>query len=136
MSIEERLRAVALALPGVDERETWGKPTFRVADRLFLTLGSDGSSATMKATPDDQAALIFAEPAVFSVAAYLGRHGWITVRLDRCDPDEVVDMVVDAWHQRAPRRLTGNDVRKSGQHRRAETARRSKRPGADSAASQ
>ncbi|MHB8294326.1 MAG: MmcQ/YjbR family DNA-binding protein [Acidimicrobiales bacterium] len=105
MKAEDQLRAIALALPGVEERETWGKATFRVAGRLFLTLGPDGSTATMKATLDDQAAMVATEPTVFSVAAYLGRHGWVTVALDRCDPDEVADLVVDAWRQRAPRRV-------------------------------
>ena len=105
MSAEDRLRAVALALPGVEERETWGKPTFRVAGRLFLTLASDGSSATMKASLDDQVALVAEDPAVFSVAAYLGRYGWVTVRIDRCDPDEAAELVLEAWRQRAPRRL-------------------------------
>ena len=105
MSPEDRLRAVALALPGVEERETWGKPTFAVAGRLFLTLASDGSSATMKASLDDQAALVAEDPAVFSVAAYLGRYGWVTVSLDRCDPGEATELVLEAWRQRAPRRL-------------------------------
>ncbi|MHB8497834.1 MAG: MmcQ/YjbR family DNA-binding protein [Acidimicrobiales bacterium] len=105
MRVEDRLRAVALALPGVEERETWGKATFRVAGRLFLTLASDGSSATMKATLEDQAALVAAEPTAFSVAPYVGRYGWITVALDRCDPDELAELVVDAWAQRAPRRV-------------------------------
>ena len=102
MDAGEQARAVALALPGVEERQTWGKATFRVAGRLFLTLAPDGTSATMKASLDAQAALIAEDPTVFSVAAYLGRHGWITVALDRCDPDEAAELVVDAWRQRAP----------------------------------
>jgi hypothetical protein len=99
----DRLRAVALGLTGVEERETWHKPTFRVGGKLFLTLGPDGSTATMKATLDDQVALLASDPAVFSAAAYLGRYGWITVSLDRCDLDEVAALVVDAWRQTAPR---------------------------------
>ncbi|HLI44510.1 MAG TPA: MmcQ/YjbR family DNA-binding protein [Acidimicrobiales bacterium] len=117
LDVAERLRAAALALPGVDERETWGRPTFRVCDRLFLTLAPDGSTATMKTSPADQAALIAAEPDVFSFAAYLGRHGWVSVSLDRCDPDEVEQMVVDSWRRRAPRRLSAREVdeRNTGQ---------------------
>ncbi|MHB1534326.1 MAG: MmcQ/YjbR family DNA-binding protein [Acidimicrobiales bacterium] len=123
MSAEDRLRAAALALPGAEERATWGKPTFRVAGRLFLTLTSDGSSATMKASLDDQAALLATDPAVFSIAAYLGRYGWVTVSIDRCDPDELAELVVEAWRQRAPRRL---DERQQSQphsgHRRGSPA--------------
>jgi len=101
--IGDRLRAVALGLAGVEERETWGKATFRVGGKLFMTLGPDGSTATMKAILDDQVALVASDPAVFSVDAYLGRYGWITVSLDRCDADEVEALVVDAWRQTAPR---------------------------------
>ena len=110
VSVADRLRAAALALPGVDERETWGKPTFRVADRLFLTLGTDGSTATMKTSLAEQALLVAGEPAVFSPAAYLGRHGWVTVALGRCDPDEVEAMVVDSWRRRAPRHLAAQQA--------------------------
>ncbi|MHB1510540.1 MAG: MmcQ/YjbR family DNA-binding protein [Acidimicrobiales bacterium] len=105
MSAEDRLRAVALALPGVEERETWGKPTFWVAGRLFLTLAPDGSSATMKASLDDLAALVATDPGTFTAAAYLGRYGWVTVRLDRGGPDELEHLAVDAWRRRAPQRL-------------------------------
>ncbi|MDA8060966.1 MAG: MmcQ/YjbR family DNA-binding protein [Actinomycetota bacterium] len=110
MSVADRLRAVVLALPGVDERETWGKPTFRVTGRLFLTLGADDSTATMKAAIGDQVALIAAEPAVFSPAAYLGRHGWVTVALERCDPDEIEAMVLDSYRRRAPRQLAARSA--------------------------
>jgi hypothetical protein len=116
-SIGDRLRAVALGLAGVEERETWSKPTFRVAGRLFLTLGPDGSTATMKATVGDQVALVAADPAVFSVAAYLGRYGWITVSLDRCDPDEVEALVVDAWRQTAQRPAGDRRARSGGRKR-------------------
>lgn len=96
MSAEDRLRAVALALPGVEERETWGKPTFWVAGRLILTLAPDGSSATIKASLDDQAALVATDPRTFTAAAYLGRYGWVTVRLDRGSPNELEHLAVDA----------------------------------------
>jgi len=116
-SVGNRLRAVALGLTGVEERETWHKPTFRVGGTLFMTLDPDGSTATMKATVDDQAELIAADPAVFSTAAYLGRYGWIIVSLDRCDPDEVAALVVDAWRQTAPRPAGDRRARSSDRKR-------------------
>ena len=48
------LRSFALSLPAVEERETWDHPTFRVRNKMFLTLAGDGSTATLKATPADQ----------------------------------------------------------------------------------
>jgi predicted DNA-binding protein (MmcQ/YjbR family) len=43
-------RAIALALPEAEERETWGHPTFRVRDKMFAAMATDGRSASIKAT--------------------------------------------------------------------------------------
>ncbi|MHB1595496.1 MAG: MmcQ/YjbR family DNA-binding protein [Streptosporangiaceae bacterium] len=111
MMTSDEVREIASGLAGVEERETWGKPTFRVAGKMFLTLASDGSQATLKASHDDQAALIAAEPTVFFPAAYVGRHGWVTVSLERADRDEVAALVVEAWRARAPRHLSEGQER-------------------------
>lgn len=52
------LAPFALSLPAVEERETWDHPRLRVRNKMFLTLAGDGSTATLKATPADQPALI------------------------------------------------------------------------------
>jgi hypothetical protein len=102
--LDRAAKGLASALPGVKEREAWSKTTFRVAGRLVLTLAPDGISATMKASLDDQAALV-ATVGTFAATAHLGRYGWVTVRVDRGGPDELEYLVVDAWRQCAPQRL-------------------------------
>lgn len=99
------LRAWLLALPGVAEQETWGHPTFRVRDKMFATMSGDGRTATLKASPEVQTELVAAEPAVYSVAAYVGRYGWVSIVLDGADPAELRDLAVDAWRRTAPKRL-------------------------------
>jgi hypothetical protein len=99
------MRAMAKALPDVIERDTWGKPTFRVRDKLFATLAPDGSSATLKSSPEEQQALVAADAATFTIAAYMGRHGWVTARLDRVDKTQMEELVLDAWHRAVPRQL-------------------------------
>jgi hypothetical protein len=96
---------MAMSLPDVIERQTWGKPTFRVQNKLFVTLAPDGSSATLKSSPEEQQALIAADPDTFTTAAYLGRHGWITVLLKPADKGDVEELVTDAWRRAAPRGL-------------------------------
>jgi len=98
-----QLRELALGLPGAEERETWGHPTFRVRDKIFASMGDDGV-ATVKASPEDQAELVAADPATFGVASHVGRFGWVTVRLERVDPDEMRELVVEAWRRTAPAR--------------------------------
>jgi hypothetical protein len=103
--IPGQLRAMVMSLPEVIERQTWGKATFRVQNKLFVTLALDGSSATLKSSPEEQQALIAADPDTFTTAAHLGRHGWITVLLDRVDKSDMEELVTDAWRRAAPKGL-------------------------------
>jgi hypothetical protein len=105
MITPDELRRVVLGLPETEERETWGHPTFRVRDKMFATLSDDGRVATVKATRQEQAALLAADPATFGVPAYVGRHGWVSVQLATVDPTELSELLVEAWRQTAPKRL-------------------------------
>jgi hypothetical protein len=99
------LRRLALSLPEVEERETWGESTFRVRDRIFVMLAPAAGVASVKATQSDQAALIEADPQTFAISPYTGRFGWVTVRLEAVGPDLLRKLVVGAWRRTAPRRL-------------------------------
>jgi hypothetical protein len=105
MITADELRQAALSLPEAEERETWGHPTFRVRDKMFAALADDGSQASVKATRQEQEALVAADPETFGVPSYVGRHGWVSIRLATADPAEVRELVEEAWRQTAPRRL-------------------------------
>ena len=72
---------------------------------MFATLSDDGHSATVKATREEQAALVAAAPDTFDVPAYVGRHGWVGIRLATVDPAELRELLVEAWRLTAPKRL-------------------------------
>jgi len=98
------LRKIALSLPSAEERETWGHATFRVRDKIFVTMSDDGAGASVKATMDEQAALIAEDPETFSVPAYVGRHGWVGVDVGRIGLDQLRELVTEAWRMTAPKR--------------------------------
>jgi len=98
-------RELALSLPEATEKEAWGHPTFRVRNKMFASAASDGSTATVKSTLDEQRALTQMDPETFKVPAYVGKHGWIGIALDRVDPDELRELTVEAWRMTAPKRL-------------------------------
>jgi hypothetical protein len=100
-----QVRDLALGLPGVQERETWGHPTFRVRDRIFVGLAADGLSVSVKTSKEEQAALLATDPATFSPAPYVGRHGWVAIQLDRVDSAELQELVLEAWRRTAPKGL-------------------------------
>lgn len=75
---------------------------------LYQHFGDDGrSGAVLKATPGAQETLVEEDPDRFWVPAFVGRHGWIGIRLDLEEPDwdEIQDFVRDAWLLTAPKRL-------------------------------
>jgi hypothetical protein len=105
MITADELRQVVRSLPEAEERETWGHPTFRVRDRMFAAMSHDGQEASVKATRQEQAALVSAAPETFGIPAYVGRHGWVSIQLATVDPAEVRELIVEAWRQTAPKRL-------------------------------
>jgi hypothetical protein len=105
MITADELRQAALSLPEAEERETWGHPTFRVRGKMFAALADDGSQASVKATRQEQEALVAADPETFGVPSYVGRHGWVGIRLGTADPVEVRELLEEAWRQTAPKRL-------------------------------
>jgi hypothetical protein len=100
------LRRIAMGLPEVEEKVTWEVDiTFRVRDKIFVVMGQDGATASVKATLEVQQALVTSEPETFSVSHYTGRFGWTTVRLAGIEADELRDLVEDAWRRTAPKRM-------------------------------
>ena len=98
-----QLRRTALSFPEAEEIETWGEATFRVRKKMFCILASDGTRASVKATREAQRELIAADPSVYGVAPYVGRHGWVVLDVARADVGEVSELLEDAWRLTAPK---------------------------------
>ena len=98
-------RELVLSLPETIEKEAWGHPTFRVRNKMFASAATDLSTCTVKSTLDEQRALTQMDPETFFVPAYVGKHGWIGIVLDRVDPDELRELTIEAWRMTAPKRL-------------------------------
>ena len=101
----DEFRRAALSFPEAVEKETWGHPTFRVREKMFAAMSTDGDSASVKASREAQSALVGAEPETFSVPAYVGQHGWVGIRLERVDPTEAAELLDEAWRATAPKRV-------------------------------
>ena len=105
MPTGDDVRAIALGLPEAVEQETWGHPTFRVRDKMFGTLASDGSTGSVKATKEEQAALVQGDPDTFFVPSYVGRHGWVGFHVGLADIEELTELITEAWRMTAPKRV-------------------------------
>jgi hypothetical protein len=103
----DQVREWVLALPGCAEVfvENWGHNTLRYGDKMFASGGGESGTISVKASREDQAELIAAAPHVYAPAPYVGRFGWVTVVLAEADPDELRQVVTEAWRRTAPKKV-------------------------------
>jgi hypothetical protein len=95
---------MALALPETVERDHHGRPSFRVADRIFATLGDERHMNVML----DECGILSAVQATPNACSELwwGRRlAAVRIDLKRAAPALVGELLTDAWERRAPRRL-------------------------------
>lgn len=110
----ERLRRIALALPDATEKLSHGEPAFFVRGRMFATIdddhhGSGHVAVWCNAPPGAQESLVAAEPRHFFVPPYVGRSGWLGVRLDSgLEWPVISDLLAQAHRTSAARKRPGH----------------------------
>jgi hypothetical protein len=116
----EDVRRIATGLPEVTEKSSWGSAMWRVKDRGFVwerplraadraALGDTAPTGDVLgvrvADEAQKLALVASEPDVFFTVPHFDGYPAVLVRLDAIDLDELREVVVDAWLERAPKRL-------------------------------
>ncbi len=112
MATVQDFRRMALSLPEATEGAHGGHPDFRVANKVFASLGvPDESWGMVKLTPEQQEVLLEAEPKIFAPAAGAwGRRGYTHVRLAAIDRTTLLSALTMAWRNTAPKRLAGTGL--------------------------
>jgi hypothetical protein len=100
-------RRLALRFPEAVEGAHMGHADFRVAGRIFATLGYPNDRfAVVMLSPQDQDLLVRAHPETFApVAGKWGASGSTTVTLGAASVPVVMTALEAAWRKRAPKRL-------------------------------
>ena len=105
----EHLRQIIGALPETSEKLSHGSPTWWGGKRTFASYHSGGydegrEGVWIKAEDGAQEALIDASPARFYRPKYVGPSGWVGVRLEGVDWEELRVLLVDGYRLVAPKR--------------------------------
>jgi hypothetical protein len=100
-------RRIALSLPETEERAHMDHPDFRVAGKIFATLGyPDKTSGMVKLSPEDQHNFSKDHPDVFTPAkGAWGRRGATSVCLKAARTEPLQNAIQAAWRNAAPKRL-------------------------------
>lgn len=103
-------RRLALSFPETTEKTHMSHPDFRVAGRIFATLGyPDALWAMVKLTPEQQEEFMSADAAAFfPVKGTWGRKGATNVKLRAAEAVSVRSALTAAWCNTAPKHLAKN----------------------------
>ena len=99
-----RLVEKSTELPEVVLKEgvNWTNITFR--GKGFAWVNHPENRAMIKAHHDERDALLATAPAVYEAGWATSSSAWVRVRLDLADPDEVFELLEEAWRMTATKR--------------------------------
>jgi hypothetical protein len=104
VSVDEFLEILA-RLPEVEQGDGGEWISLKVRGKGFGYLWEKTETVGLKATIEEQIALVAERPEVFEVQFTAGRFGWVVVRLAKIDSEELFELVTEAWLLTAPKRL-------------------------------
>ena len=113
-------RRIALGMKDAIEREHMGHPDFRANGRIFATLSADRNMGMVSLTPEQQQAMLRANPQMFVPAAGAwGRGGSTMVRLEAADAEVVGEAMTLAWQRTLEKKTARKATTKARSPRRS-----------------
>ena len=92
-------------LPEVEQSDGGSWISLKVRGKGFGYLWEKTATVGLKATIEEQIAMVAERPEVFEVQFTAGRFGWVVVHLGKIDSEELFELVTEAWCLTAPRQL-------------------------------
>ena len=102
----DEARRLALSLPEAAEQDHHGRPSFRVAGRIFATLWDAEHMNVMLDEPGILTA-VQAHPDVCAEVMWGKRLAAVRITLPAAERQLLADLLADAWERKAPARLSG-----------------------------
>jgi hypothetical protein len=96
---------LVLQLPDVHRSDNERYSKFEVRSRTFGYLWEPTRTVGLKQTLAEQLALVAERPDVFEVQFTVGGFGWVVVKLEGVDRDELAELTFEAWRLSAPAAL-------------------------------
>jgi hypothetical protein len=97
------LRNVLLPLPGVTEKMCFDTPAFYVNKKYFIRIREDGETLVLHTFERDK--WIAANPDVYFITEHYYNYDYMLVNLSKADPEELKSLLIQAWKDRANKKL-------------------------------
>jgi hypothetical protein len=100
------VRAVAMSLPRTSEHLIHDHIKFRIGAIVYVSISPDESTMGFGFPKEERAALIGAEPDKFAMPRLSDqRFNWVHARMAALSPDEMRELVTDAWRMVVPKKV-------------------------------
>lgn len=97
---------IGSALPEVEESTWYRTPALKVRGKGYARLRSEAEGLlVLMCSLEEKEALLASGDPPFSTTAHYDGYGAILVDLDRIDPEQLAELVEEAWRRKAPATL-------------------------------
>lgn len=101
-----------MPLPGVTEKLCYGTPAFYVNKKIFSRLKEDGETLVVQS--NERGKWMEADPATFFITDHYLNYDYMLVALKTVSPDDLKQLLVTAWNNRAGKKLKMDTEMKKG----------------------
>lgn len=100
----EAFHALVMALPGVEEGTSYGRPAYKVAGKFLTRLRDEDASAVLQEVGfDEREMLIEAAPQTFHFTEHYRNYPIVLARIAHLGPEELRGFLERRWRKIAPR---------------------------------
>jgi hypothetical protein len=115
MVTAQDVRRVALALPRTEEKLIRDRVKFTVGRLVYAAISPDEASMGFAFPKEERAALVAGDPEKFRMPIPSDlRYNWVRTWLVRLEPDEMRELIVDAWSMCVPKSVATDHFRAQG----------------------
>jgi hypothetical protein len=107
----DEVRELAMSLPRTTEALVRDRVKFRIGSIVYLAFSRDETLMGFAFPKEERESLVESEPDKFLMPRTSElRYNWVVVRLDAIDPDEMRELVLDAWRMCVPKRVAADHL--------------------------
>jgi hypothetical protein len=106
MVTADDVRRIASALPRTSEHLVHDRVKFRIGSIVYVGLSRDEEIMGFAFPKEERDALVASDPDRFLMPVTSDlRYNWVLVRLATISPDELEELVVEAWRMCVPKKV-------------------------------
>jgi hypothetical protein len=115
MATLDDVRRIAMSLPRTSEHLIHDHTKFRVGSLVYASVSPDEERMGFGFPKEERAALVASEPEKFMMPLRSDqRYNWVRARLPALDPDELRELLIDAWCMVVPKTIAASYLDSQG----------------------